>query len=377
MKQVKPFNIVFCIDDNFAAHLAALLRSIVINTDPQNTYCFHVCSAVLSKQNQYKLNQAAGEAHTINYYEIDSRRFDNMPVSRFFANRMSAVTYFRLLVPELLHSVNGLALFMDADMIVNADIADLFSVNLSNAVAGVVEDSLIIETDYWRELGLPLNRYFNAGLMLIDLFAWRQNGITNAAMEMIDSGKTYKFNDQDILNLALKNQVEFLDLGWNVQQASLQKLKCANNAKVIHYNGAEKPWQFSCIHPFTELYRRFKAQTCYAEMPLIHFIDEHDRQLIDLIVQSKTSDVYIYGAGQKGRRIVCYLQTNLPAVNISGLIDRSPQMNAFNGIPVASVIPQSDEARVVVASSAYAEEIVRQLQQKQVPADSIIAVVDE
>jgi lipopolysaccharide biosynthesis glycosyltransferase len=377
MKQIQPLNIVFCIDDNFAVHLATLIQSIVANSGSSTRFHFHVCSAALSEQNQYKLAQAAGEVNTVQFYQIDSGRFEHTPVSQFFANRMSVVTYFRVLVPELLRSVTGLALFMDADMIVNTDITDLFLVDLNGAIAGVVEDSSIIKTDYWQELGLAQNRYFNAGLMLIDLTAWRENGVTSAAMEMIDSGRAYKFNDQDILNWVLKDQIVLMDVGWNVQQASLDALNSPEEAKVIHYNGAEKPWQYACVHPFSQLYQHFKAQTLYADTPRSHFIDKHDSRIIDAIERSQITEAYIYGAGQKGRRIVCFLQSKYPRLTICGLIDRAPKMDKFNGIPVMTAIPALNGAHIVVASSAYAEEIVTQLKQKRVPADRIIAVVDE
>lgn len=376
MNQLKPFNIVFCIDDNFAPHLAALLSSIIANTDSQNRFHFHVCSAVLSEQNQLKLKQAVRELDAIEYYPIDSQRFENIPISRFFVNRISIVTYFRLIVPELLHSVTGLLLYMDADMIVRTDITRLFFVDLKQSVAGVVEDFKIARTNYWQELGLARNRYFNAGLMLIDLRAWRQHGITSTALDMICPDVIYKFNDQDILNLVLKDHVEFIDISWNMQEISLEKFDCADDVKVIHYAGEEKPWHFSCIHPFTELYRFYKAQSGYADTPLSHYIDDHDQQLIDLIVDSEASDLFIFGAGQKGRRIICFLQSNYPKVNIHGIIDKVQVVEEFNGIPVMPAIPKLNDEFVVVASFAYAAEIVKQLQQKLVPVEKIIAISD-
>lgn len=377
MKQLKPFNIAFCIDDNFAPHLAALLCSIIANTDSKNTFHFHVCSAVLSEKSQLKLKQVVREVDTIKFYPIDSQRFENTPISRFFVNRISVVTYFRLILPELLHSLTGLLLYMDADMIVNTDITGLFFVDLKNSVAGVVEDSEIARTNYWQELGLARNRYFNAGLVLIDLPAWRQHGITGMALDMICPDVIYKFNDQDILNLVLKDHVEFIDISWNVQEISPEKFDCADDVKVIHYAGEEKPWHFSCIHPFTELYRFYKAQAGYADAPLSHYIDDHDQQLIDLIVDSEASDLFIYGAGQKGRRIICFLQSNYPKVNIRGMIDQFQVVEEFSGIPVMPAIPKLDDEFVVVASFAYAAEIVKQLQQRLVPVEKIIAIADE
>ena len=374
MNSPQTLSMVFCIDDNFAPHLAALLTSIIVNTQPGNSFTFYVFSAELSEDNKTKLKRTVGESHHIAFNHMNATQFDNTQVSQYFSSRLSIVTYFRILIPEILKELQTKVLFMDADMIVNTDLAELFAIDRNGQVAGVVKDSLVEKSTHAQSLRVAPESYFNAGLIMMDLCAWRQKEISRKAMDLVNSGKHYKFNDQDILNITLEGYLHFFDDAWNVQQSSLERFTAIKDAKTIHYNGAEKPWQFASIHPFTQLYLQYKGLSPYADTPLVHFLDTHDKRLIERIFQSQSSHIYIYGAGQKGRRLARYLQTEAPEISLVGMIDRFPQMTVFNGVQVSSTLPRLKDEVIVVASFAYADEIVEQLMQSSVPLNKIIAI---
>ena len=376
MNSSQTLPMVFCIDDNFAPHLAALLTSIIANTQSGNSFIFYVFSAELSEENKMKLKHTVGENHHIAFNHINAKQFENSQVSQCFSSRLSIVTYFRILIPEVLKELQTKVLFMDADMIVNTDLAELFAIDLNGQVAGVVKDSLVEKFTHAQSLGIAAESYFNAGLIMMDLPAWRQKEISRKAMELINLGKNFKFNDQDILNITLERNLHFFDDAWNVQQSSLERFTVVKDAKAIHYNGAEKPWQFASIHPFTQLYLHYKGLSPYADTPLVHFLDEHDKRLIERIFQTQSTHIYIYGAGQKGRRLASYLQTEAPEISLVGMIDSSPQMTVFNGVQVSSILPRLKNEVIVVASFAYADEIVEQLMQRSVPLNRIIALCD-
>ena len=63
MNSPQTLSMVFCIDDNFAPHLAALLTSIIVNTQPGNSFTFYVFSAELSEDNKKMLYIPEGFAH--------------------------------------------------------------------------------------------------------------------------------------------------------------------------------------------------------------------------------------------------------------------------------------------------------------------------
>ena len=75
MNSPQTLSMVFCIDDNFAPHLAALLTSIIVNTQPGNSFTFYVFSAELSEDNKTKLKRTVGESHHIAFNHMNATQF--------------------------------------------------------------------------------------------------------------------------------------------------------------------------------------------------------------------------------------------------------------------------------------------------------------
>lgn len=46
------------------------------------------------------------------------------------------------------------------------------------------------------DYGIEFINYFNAGVMFINTSEWKKNNITQKALEMINSGKVYRYADQ-------------------------------------------------------------------------------------------------------------------------------------------------------------------------------------
>ena len=64
---------------------------------------------------------------------------------------------------------------LDADMIVNGPIIDLYNTDLGNAAIGAVIDQSCDDIRHYNRLGLDSDKgYFNAGLLLINLNLWKK-----------------------------------------------------------------------------------------------------------------------------------------------------------------------------------------------------------
>lgn len=53
------------------------------------------------------------------------------------------------------------------------------------------------------------------GLCLLIPANGKKNNITQKALEMINSGKVYRYADQDVLNILLNGRVHYLDKKYN------------------------------------------------------------------------------------------------------------------------------------------------------------------
>ena len=122
------------------------------------------------------------------------------------------------------------------------------------------------------ELGLdPEMPYFNSGVMVLNLDAWREQNISNQAFEYIRTYHAYmNFHDQEALNVVLRGRWGELDPRWNVSSAIYnidmwpdsefkqfikpQLTDLLNDSHITHFTGRSKPWRFEGMHPENGLF---------------------------------------------------------------------------------------------------------------------------
>jgi lipopolysaccharide biosynthesis glycosyltransferase len=162
----------------------------------------------------------------------------------------------RLFLPELLADVDKV-LYLDADILVQDDVAALFATDLGDAVVAGMRSQLPL----WRNavrmvtrasLSLPpdaawaLRRRlhhshrldaptFNAGVLLMDLATMRAERLTEDYLHLVEH---CAFNDQDVLNVYANGRVLYLDPAWN----HVPTQAWIANPRIIHWAGPVKPW---------------------------------------------------------------------------------------------------------------------------------------
>lgn len=165
--------------------------------------------------------------------------------------------YFRLALSDLLPMDVEKILYLDVDMIVNRDISDLYNTELDKSIFGVVEDIMPndeIRVTLLKEVFNKGHKYFNSGMLLINVSEWRKKYNLKYYLEILKS-IDYKVlaPDQDLLNYVHSNEVKYLDgdkynvfcgishcLGKNYEEIK-------ENAYIIHFTGT-KPWDSNCLH---------------------------------------------------------------------------------------------------------------------------------
>jgi lipopolysaccharide biosynthesis glycosyltransferase len=104
-------------------------------------------------------------------------------------------------------------------------------------------------------MGIPAKKYFNAGVMLLNLKAWREN---NLSRNLILTAKKYMDKllwwDQDVLNIYLFDKWQQFPSGYN-EKGITKRLNVM--PVIIHYAGNSKPWHYLNNHPYKELYWKY------------------------------------------------------------------------------------------------------------------------
>lgn len=192
----------------------------------------------------------------------------NLPVGQW-----NTIMYLKLLIPQLLPNDVDRCLFLDVDMIINADIKPLYNINLNDAIIAAVEDmpDCIKIKD---RLGLKQkDAYINSGVMVCDLKKWRELEKKRPIIDFTKSVSNIITNEQDVIALYFKRIILFLPIKWNMTtfyfmrkpkifEKYLPELKEARkNPGVIHFACPIKPWFKDCQHPYKRLYKLYLKKT--------------------------------------------------------------------------------------------------------------------
>lgn len=273
-------SIVFACDDNYAGYTSVAIRSIIENSKENRDLDFYIFDSGISEQSKKSINKLKSKRVNIFFVEIDKDIFKNFPLTIEY---ISIATYFRLKLPSILSHLSKV-IYLDVDILVNGEIFELFDVDLKGKSIGAVADPLLNhETSHLSNIGFknPCSSYFNAGVLLIDLEKLRKINFENKVDEYLKKYKDkIKFQDQDILNVVLENDVNFISPKFNYMPAhrlllksknknrltlyphSLEIIKNAkNDAIVFHYCGKEKPWMYSCRHAGCRMFKHYQNGT--------------------------------------------------------------------------------------------------------------------
>ena len=220
-------NIAICIDDNYCQHINPMVYSIEKNTrEKVRIHIVYYKLKAESLENIIKLNELLTNVE-LKLCRVREYQYDWL--SKFKENSLPTEAYFRLLLPELLPDVKRI-LYLDVDMLILDSLGKLYRTDLGNNILGVVRDfPFTNDKNSWSYffLGEFGNRYFNSGMLLMDLVAMRKNNIVRRFMEFIlKTSQHYFLGDQDAFNIFFFYNVKILEDKYNYlaeNQKILQK----------------------------------------------------------------------------------------------------------------------------------------------------------
>jgi lipopolysaccharide biosynthesis glycosyltransferase len=259
--------VFLCADNNFVVPLAVTLRSLAESQDTHSDLHITVFSLGIPPEEQTRL-QVSSRPLSVEFISIEEHVQLELPSMR----HLSRATYGRLVAVDLLPPGIHRAVYLDSDIIVRSNLDYLFSFDLGASPIAASQD---LKTPHvsnwpglrqWRSLGLsPTTPYMNAGVLVIDVEAWRAIGLGNAICDFALKHREYlSLADQDGFNGVLAGNFARLPLRWN-QGSPLRRSnhfayslfaeaevdEAINNPAIIHFTGSRKPWQRNCDDPAT------------------------------------------------------------------------------------------------------------------------------
>lgn len=266
-------HVLFCATPGYLQHVAVAAVSLAENGGDR--FEIHLVTCDRDAAAEAKLRASLPPTLGLHLYHVPRERIAALFVDKY----LTAECYLRLLAPELLPPEIERVVYLDCDLVVLDDLRPLFDADLGGAVVGAAPDypmvPHVVDRARLAALGIPAGGvYVNSGVLLIDLAAWRAEGLTDRLMQFVRArGAELEFHDQDALNAVLHDRIRTLDCRWNLQARMLRSGRRAHPVEfdatrlarrrpaVLHYVGTEKPWKFRTRTARKADYIRYLART--------------------------------------------------------------------------------------------------------------------
>lgn len=226
---------------DYSVWVGTVMQSIVDNTNAP--ICFHILhDDTLNNDNKTKLTYIANHSgHRIKYHFIDKTLFDDVANQ---VNYFTVGTMFRVMLPELLPDIDRI-IYLDADLLVNRDIKELWDININDYyMAAVPDHGITLGTSTTAPIinGKVLAKeYFNAGVLYINLNNVRKKGnMKNLIIEYLINVSSAQLPDQDALNVIYNGGIFYLDESWNFFATEVRNRKEKKlEQRIYHYAGTK------------------------------------------------------------------------------------------------------------------------------------------
>ena len=165
--------------------------------------------------------------------------------------RRTASAYLRLALPAAFAGEYRRLLYLDSDVFaLGGDFGALLRVDLGGRPLAAVRDSIQWRTPnrrakVFRALGLPAARYFNSGVMLMDVEAMLARDIPGGCLAL-GRGERDRLPglDQELFNAVLHGDWAELSPVWNWQDTWATRLfETLVDPNIVHFIGPKKPWR--------------------------------------------------------------------------------------------------------------------------------------
>lgn len=221
-EQETPIVIVTLANDGFAMMLAAMLKSLSENHRGSVPVHVYVMDQQVTAENKEKVIRSVADdvRVTLEWVPLDDAFWSRHNLTARYGHLPT--TYYRFFLPLFVDAQFSKVVWLDADVIICRDIADLWNSPFDGAWVQAAQDTRIPllgnSIRNWEALGLnPHDKYFNAGVVHIDMEVWRRENLSELIMQCIeDNAEDLWFHDQYGMNVVLYGRVKWLNPNWNL-----------------------------------------------------------------------------------------------------------------------------------------------------------------
>jgi len=289
MSADKVLCVAYAADDRYAKYLGISLLSLLqANAAFEAIECY-VLDCGIGETNRQRLQGIAGE-HSCNLTFLSVEHIEQKLNLQGAAFTISVASYARLFMPSLLPPEVEKLLYLDCDTLVADSLEELWNTPLEDYYIAGVHDT--VDVYFQKVIGFaPEISYINAGVLLINLKRWREDGLEARFGEFIRGlNGQVPHHDQGTINGVCGESRLLLPVRYNLTsnlysfsvhtieriyflkryytQTEMDAALCSPG--IIHFTSGlvGRPWEEGCIHPERERFLSVMRQTPWGGDPL-------------------------------------------------------------------------------------------------------------
>lgn len=245
-------------DNNYAPYMYVTMYSILSNANQNTFYDFYLLVPSAFSKHNTDLILKLKEKYNCDIHFIDMKNaFSDMTM---YLQHITSPTYYRLLAIDFLPKEYDKCIYLDVDICVCKDLSELYDIDIGDNYIGACRNftPLTLVRERLKKLNLDPDKYFNAGVLLINAKKWRDFDLKSKCFHVAETYPKLDYMDQDILNIVCKDSIKWLEHKWNFmwhflfiqdkmsEQDKLLYTQAQENLAIIHYTSDKKPWK--CPH---------------------------------------------------------------------------------------------------------------------------------
>ena len=259
------YSFLYCFDTNYNIQASVSIYSLLEHVDEKiDIFIIH------QNSNELNIPDIIHNHKNLNLLKIYDFKNENYIFPNIENAHVSEATYYRFFIEQYLPANLDFITYLDADIVIVKNPLTLIREHIDNLEKSNFTISVNSEPQSENEIiKLKNNRYFNAGVMLIDYKKWLKKDMLNNLVELTHKRKNdLVFWDQDVLNIYFDG--EYLELSkflnYKLDFSPYQHEKKVNlneNVSLIHYSGKFKPWSLKGIENNASVYYQDNFRQLY------------------------------------------------------------------------------------------------------------------
>ena len=247
-------NIIMAFNTAFLLPGLTAIYSLLINNSNIRLFVLYSELSESARMAVKKLERVhEGGNNSIEFIEITDDLIKRIKVP---TGRWRKECFYRYFITEMLGDEER-ALWLDSDIIVRKDIAELYNTDLEgNSFAGVYDGT----SDSFERIGI--RHYINSGVLLFDLAKLRRTGMMDKYWDLVASEEYIgDLPDQDALNIVFENDIKLVDVKYNAFPLTDNKYAdhLIDNAVIVHYISKYKPWDMQNVEYFYGCFEQYRT----------------------------------------------------------------------------------------------------------------------